>query len=116
MILSCGEHLELHSFQEKWAEELFELVEYNREHLLPWLAWVPRIKTVRDTRVFLKRSQSFVETEKVFRGGIFWNRKLVGTVGITGTDTFPSDRKGNIGYWLSKDITGKAYLGKKVLK
>ena len=114
MILSCDENLELRSFQEAWAEELFVLVEHNREHLQPWLTWVSRTRTVQDVRVFLKQAQSFVETQNVFRGCVFWHDQLVGAVGITGTDTFRSDRKGNIGYWLSKDMVGKGIMTRAV--
>ena len=45
--------------EESHAEELFDVVDSNRDHLKEWLPWLDRNKTVDDQRNFCK----FVATE-----------------------------------------------------
>ena len=108
MLLTCQHPLELRSFQEHMSDDLFALVERNREHLQKWLMWVPHTKSPKDSLLFLQGAQQFVKEKQAFRGGIFWNGDLVGAIGFH--EFHKQDRCASIGYWLSKDMTGKGIV------
>ena len=112
MKLICNENLELRSFHINMSEELFALVDTNRIHLETWLTWVVYNQYPQDNIPFLQEAQDFVQKNNAFRGGIYWNGDLVGTIGFHSYS--PADRIASIGYWISKDMTGKGIVTKSV--
>jgi len=40
------------------AEELFQLTDANRQHLMRWLPWVDGVRAVVDTKEFIQSTQS----------------------------------------------------------
>ncbi|MDP6454865.1 MAG: GNAT family protein [SAR202 cluster bacterium] len=102
------EHTELRLHHERHAEELFALVDRNREYLREWLPWVDRTTTVHVERNFIKLwSESFGRGEMMSLG--LWNLgKLAGTIGFTGVDS--GNRTAEIGYWISEDQQGKGLI------
>ena len=47
-----------------------------------------------------------------FRGGIYWEEQLVGTIGFH--EMHRSDNSASVGYWLSKNMTGKGIMTRSV--
>ena len=112
MILEIDSQLQIRSFDETMAQELFHVVDRNREHLQQWLTWVPFQKSSDDTRAFLQLRKNEIERTGGFGGGIFWENKIVGTVGFHSFQRV--DNSASIGYWLSKDMTGKGIVTRSV--
>jgi ribosomal-protein-serine acetyltransferase len=43
----------LRLLEESDAQELYDLIDANREHLLPWMAWVPANHSADDVLPFI---------------------------------------------------------------
>jgi len=56
--------LQLVFLHQAFAEELYDLVDQNRNHLSTWLAFPPMTKSVDDIRAFIQRSVSGFGDEK----------------------------------------------------
>ena len=54
-ILMIDDNLELHQMTIEHKEELFLLIDNNRNHLRKWLPWVDDIKSVLDEENFIKK-------------------------------------------------------------
>ena len=82
------------------AEELFALVDANRDRLRPWMIWEPTTKTVDDTRAFIQACLASTDYEG---NGLWLDGRLVGGAGLS-LDTMANS--GEIGYWLAGDARG----------
>jgi len=98
--------VELQMLEPRHADELFALVDRNRERLRKWLPWVDGTKKADDTRAFIRDSlKRHAETSDVVAG--IWHRgKLAGTIGIH----IHVEGRAMIGYWLGKDFEGKGLV------
>ena len=88
------------------AQELFRVVDGNRQHLREWLPWLDRNTQVSDSEDFIRSTILQDEQGKGFVCGIFLNDALVGTCGyhpIEGLEV-------TIGYWLAASATGKGII------
>ena len=103
-----SDEIELRPFVEADAEEIFATVKANYEHLRPFLHWVVPEYSLEGVKEFIQQSKKAAE-EKLRQGfGIFYNEKLVGSIGF---NRFDSDAKvTEIGYWLAKDLSGKGII------
>lgn len=109
-MFSCpiGTNLELRLYQENCADEVYEAVVANREHLRPFMAWAEKTKSVEDTRKFIRDSLADFAAGKTLNVGIWENGKYVGGLGFHHIDTVR--RCGEIGYWLTKDAEGRGIM------
>jgi ribosomal-protein-serine acetyltransferase len=86
-------------------EELFALVDAERERLGEWMPWVERTRTVEDQRVWLER---VVADEYDLDGsGIWVEGSLVGGAGMS-WDGFGI--RGEIGYWIAAAYEGRGFV------
>lgn len=102
------EDTELRLHQDRHAEELFALVDRNREYLREWLPWLDSTITVEDEQAFIKASLEAFARGQLLPLGIWHQGKLAGTIGLVGIDAV--GRKGEIGYWISEDQQGKGLI------
>lgn len=103
-----SEETTLLDIEESHAAELYELTDTNRTYLREWLPWLDYVSKESDTLEFIKKSISQREDSK---GPIFvisHKNKLGGVVGFNSIDN--SNRTGEIGYWLSEALQGKAII------
>lgn len=92
------------------ADELFELVENNREHLTKWMTWPPETTSSKDTGEFIRKSLVGLSNLEEIYFGIELNNKLVGVIAF---NTISKKlRKVIIGYWISEDFQGKGIITK----
>src|SRR5215467_2117525 len=57
-----GPHAELRLLELRHAEEMFALIDQNREYLRRWLTWVDDTRAVSDSRNFIRNTlQQFAE-------------------------------------------------------
>lgn len=95
------------------AQEMFAVVDKNRNHILPWLDWaLPEITaTPEDSFKFILGAQDNWKSEKNFGYLIHDNvsSAIIGGFGVM----HKGERKHaqiEYGYWLSKDNCGKGYV------
>ncbi len=108
MELYREENLSLVQLNEDHAEELFSLVNDNREYLREWLPWLDTNTTLNDTEEFIQFTLNSYERSQCIHMAIFYNDKLVGLIGqheISWMHKYTS-----IGYWLDKDSNGNGIM------
>ena len=100
--------LELRLIEERHAEELFALVDRNREHLREWLVWVDRVGTVDAQKRRINESlEGFADGEGV-PAGIWFQGDLAGEISFTQINR--AHRSAYIEYWLSADRQGNGLV------
>lgn len=108
--LSCciSERLHLRSLKLEDTHPLFSLTDANREYLRQWLPWLDANLHPEDTRAFIERSIENMQAGKETVSAIFYDRTLVGLVGLH--EVSWHHRSGCVGYWLSADYQGKGIM------
>ena len=96
------------------AEELFAVVDANREYLREWLPWLDGTNNVDDETSFIVST-----LEEYGRGdgvlyGIRFEGNLIGTISLNWIDW--GNRGCGVGYWLAKDQTGNGYATKSCIR
>lgn len=84
------------------AEELYDVIDKNRDHLRLNLGWVDKTKNADDELKFINSSTNLF--------AILYKDKIVGTIDFHDYD----EKKGeaDIGYWLAKDYEGRGIVTK----
>jgi len=101
---------ELKFFEPKDAEELFALVEENRDFLRAWLPWVDKNKKVEDSRNFINSTRKQFAENQGLHLGIWYRGQIAGVIGFHGIDW--GNKSTSIGYWLGEKYTGKGLITK----
>lgn len=102
------EAVELQLLSMSHRDELFDLVDKNREHLREWLPWVDASKSPMDTESFLVAAISQYESGKGPQYAIFHETIMCGVCGFHPLDV--TNKIGGIGYWLSLAYSGKGIM------
>ena len=90
------------------AEELFALVEGNREHLRRWLPWVDTMTSVGAEREFINARLDGFSRNGSFVAGVWFHDRLVGAAGLEQIDW--TNYLTSIGYFLSEDSQGNGLI------
>jgi ribosomal-protein-serine acetyltransferase len=99
----------LRLLEESDAEELFALVDANREHLEPWMPWVPNERSAEDQLPFIRATRKQIADDNGFQTAIVDpDGSIVGVVGFHGVDWV--NRKTSIGYWIAHDQQGRGTM------
>ncbi|MEO7995036.1 MAG: GNAT family protein [bacterium] len=107
LIVPVRPGLEMRLYQDSHAQELFDVVVANRDHLNQWLPWPDSHKTTEDTRDFIHRSWTKLADPQISLG-IFEDNRIVGGIGTHLRNAI--DRNVSIGYWLVKDACGRGLM------
>ena len=103
-----SEAVELQLLSKNHRDELFGLVDRNREHLREWLPWVDANQSPRNTESFIKSAISQRESGKGSQYVVFHRAVMCGVCGFHPFDT--TNKIGGIGYWLSRTYSGKGIM------
>ncbi|RXE49288.1 GNAT family N-acetyltransferase [Chromohalobacter israelensis] len=106
--LLISEAIELQLLDKKHVDELFQLVDTNREHLREWLPWINANTSPTDTESFVSSAISQHESGKGPQYAVFYEATMCGVCGFHPFDV--TNKIGGIGYWLSQ-----AYIGKGIM-
>lgn len=87
----------LRLLQEADADELYELIDANREQLAEWLPWAAE-QTPEDTVEFIRGGRAQVERNDGFQAAIVREGRIAGVIGYTRVDW--DNRATQLGYWL----------------
>lgn len=103
-----NDQIELELMQQHHKEELYHLIDSNRDHLRPWLLWVDKRKAVEDLEpVILIWLRNYADNNG-FDAGIRYGGQLVGMVGLHYIDWKNSAT--SIGYFLAEEAQGKGII------
>lgn len=106
MRLTIHEKLFLETISRIHAEDLFQLVESNREYLREWMPWEKNHVSIDDTMAFISESEKNIKDS--FHAGIFFDHQLCGMIGLHQINYL--NRNTSIGYWLDKNHQGKGIV------
>jgi ribosomal-protein-serine acetyltransferase len=97
---------ELRLLEPRHAEELYLLVDSNREHLRRWLPWVDSTKSTEDIVAFIKQQLQRLATNGTTVASIWYENNLAGIISLNSS----SVRCMEIGYWLGEKYQGKGLM------
>ncbi|MFT4243902.1 MAG: GNAT family N-acetyltransferase [Candidatus Woesearchaeota archaeon] len=106
--------IELKVINPEWesAEEVFRVVDRNREYLSRWLPWVKHNTTPEDSLKFLQDSYNEFENRVKATYGIFLEREYAGHIGLVSFDT--TSRSAELGYWISEHLRSQGIIPNSV--
>ncbi|WP_277809717.1 GNAT family N-acetyltransferase [Chromohalobacter canadensis] len=110
--LFISEAIELQLLDKKHVDELFRLVDTNREHLREWLPWIDANTSPTDTESFVNSAISQRKAGKGPQYAVFHEATMCGVCGFHPFDV--TNKIGGIGYWLSQAYTGKGIMTSSV--
>jgi ribosomal-protein-serine acetyltransferase len=99
----------LRLLEESDADELATLIDANREHLEPWMPWVPDERSPEEALAFIRRTrQQLADNNGLQTVIVDGEGRIVGTVGVHSVDWL--NRRTSIGYWLSREHEGRGTM------
>jgi ribosomal-protein-serine acetyltransferase len=102
--IDLGDGLEVRRLEPGDAEELFALVDPQRDRLRIWLPWPDETEAPRDIRGFIERQRSGNGLEAL---GICVDGTLVGGIGLSVDE---EHNNGELGYWVSSTHEGQGLV------
>jgi ribosomal-protein-serine acetyltransferase len=113
--LKVDNEIELKLAQSKYAENAFEVIKANYDHLQEWMLWVNESMSFETVPNFYKNSvKSFKKDGSELGLLIFYQGKIVGGTGLHSI-TKPY-KSAELGYWLSKEFNGRGIVTKSVVR
>lgn len=92
------------------AEEVFVLIDENREYLARWLPWIDETRCFDDTRNHILQAPVQFQQGTDVNYVIKFNHTIVGRVGFHYFEPFSS--AGRLGYWLSEKSQGRGIMSR----
>ena len=106
--IKINERLSLKMPKIEDSQEIYEVVDKDREHLKKWLAWVDKTTSAKGIEAnIIERIEKFDKKESAS----FYARyedKWIASVGFISIDDV--NRRGEIGYWLSSEFEGRGLM------
>ncbi len=102
-------HLRL--LEESDAQELYEVISANRDHLAEWMPWA-RNQTLDGTLEFIRRSRKQFAENDGFQAAIVENERIIGVVGFGRPDW--ENHSISIGYWIAEAAQGRGTVTRAV--
>lgn len=100
--------LVLRLIQHTDADEIFSLVDSNRQRLRQWLPWLDFNKTVNDTKTFIRQSLLDYAEQKSMIHVILKDHAIAGIAGFNRLQS--SIKAGYIGYWIAESFQGQGLV------
>jgi ribosomal-protein-serine acetyltransferase len=90
------------------AEELFAVIDANRNYLARWLPWALQVKTVEDERNWIRARRAPGAEDAEMALLIVASGAIAGGLGISGLAS--PNRAAEIGYWLAEPLQGRGLV------
>ena len=97
----------LRLLEESDAEELYALVDANRDHLARWLPWAAG-QTLEGTATFIRATRRQLANDDGFQSAIVEDGRIIGMVGFHSVSW--QQRSTSIGYWLAESAQGRGIM------
>lgn len=105
--LRVDDEVALELAEERHAEEIFALVDRNRDHLRPWMPWVDPTVRVEDTLAFLKFVRAEYAAGQQFHCNVRYQGAVAGGMGLRMQRAHDT---AEIGYWLGREYEGRGIV------
>jgi ribosomal-protein-serine acetyltransferase len=110
--LKVDQEIELQLFQVHHANELYALIDRNRNHLRQWLPWVDSMDSPVQYHSIIPMWLKQFADNNGFNLGIRYNNQLVGAIGLHQIDWH--NRQSTIGYYIGHGFQGKGIITRAV--
>ncbi len=103
-LFDLGEGFEVRILEPRDAEEVFTLVDVNRERLRAWMPWVDATVGPADTRAFIEGDRASDGMDAL---GMYVEGRYLGGIGLR-----PNAPHGDaeIGYWIGSAHEGRGFV------
>lgn len=108
--LDIDDRSELELINQSHAEELFGLIDRNRQFLKKWLPWLDNNRYFQNTLDFINISQMQYERSETAQFVLLYRGRIAGIVGFHRIDWM--NRLTGIGYWIGESFQGKGLVTK----
>ncbi|MDB6137304.1 MAG: putative acetyltransferase family [Verrucomicrobiaceae bacterium] len=108
IITTQNPELKITQLVEGDALEHFAVIERNRDHLAPWLPWVPLVNSIKDVARFIAVSQAAWQGRHELACALRLNGRIVGGIGIVDADL--ENECVSLGYWLDHEECGRGLM------
>lgn len=105
--VNLKENVVLKGFELSHAEELFNVIDNNRDYLNTFMHWPRFTKSPDDTLDFIKKSHESAK-ENIYVAGIFVEGKIAGVCSFN--CMYKTNLKTEIGYWVAEDYQGQGLV------
>jgi ribosomal-protein-serine acetyltransferase len=106
--LEVNERTELRLIDSRHAEELFRLVDANRDYLRRWHPWVDKVHVAADMGRMISVWQEQHAANRGFCAGIWFDGRLCGTIAHLNVDW--TNRWTALSYWLDAAHQGQGIM------
>jgi ribosomal-protein-serine acetyltransferase len=110
--LKVDDEIELQLFQLHHANEVFDLIDFNRLHLRKWLPWVDSMDTPYQYHTIIPMWLKQFADNQGFNLGIRYQGTLVGAIGLHNIDW--RNRQTTVGYYLGEGYQGRGIMTRAV--
>jgi len=114
MILTVNSDIKLKLLELSDANDIFRTIDSQREYMRKWLPFVDFTKEVTDTRLFIISTLESSKKTKELTFVIHFKHAFVGLIGFKDTDR--TNKKTEIGYWLSEKYQKRGIMTNSVKK
>lgn len=96
--------------EESVAEEMFSVIDRNRNQLAEFLPWPDKIKTVKDQLSYIRMSNESWKQKALFDFGIYQlsDQKFIGNIGVHSIEWRHS--RCELGYWIAEEMSGRGLV------
>jgi len=108
MIIKISNSLKMVPLALSHAEELFSLVDLNRDYLHQWMGWLDKTTAVADVETFIKECDEQNEKGCGLQFVITEEDDICGILNFHRIDKMHNT--GEIGYWLSQSHAGRGIM------
>lgn len=88
------------------AQQIFDIIEQNRDYLMDWQGHFGELKTVDDVLTYLNKRFNQINTNDGICFYIYHNDNIIGRIRFFKV----KDNSCEIGYWLIKSANGHGYM------
>jgi ribosomal-protein-serine acetyltransferase len=99
------DHAAVRTFTLDDAEEVYRLVEANRDRLESWMPWTESTRSPADVRDFIERSLR--SEHDLEANGIWVDGRAAGTIGLR---VNLLQNNGELGYWIGEEFEGRGLI------
>ncbi|MGG2063992.1 GNAT family N-acetyltransferase [Bacillus sp. S14(2024)] len=110
--LRVDDEISLQLLEKQHKDELYELVDRNREYFREWLPWVDGTKSAEAYNGLCPMWLHNFADGDGFEAGVRYKGKLVGVIGIHPVSR--AKKATSIGYYLAEEASGKGIMTRSV--
>lgn len=107
-VLPVDGTLSLRLVEPRHAEELYSVIDANRDHIGRWLPWVEKLQSSDDERAWLARVSGEFAAGRMVACSILERGAIVGGIGTLAINAV--EQSTEVGYWLIESAQGRGIM------